>query len=111
MSKNALARFEIEKFDGKGDFGLWKAKIKAILVQRKAHKALLDPSTLPQTLTAQEKEDTELTAYGTLILNLSDSILRQVIDQDTTHKIWTKLGLFATKDLSYKMFLREKHSR
>ena len=71
----AAIRFEIEKFDGKGDFGLWKAKIRAILGQQKAHKALLDPSTLPNTITAQEKEDMELATSGTLVLNLSDSVL------------------------------------
>lgn len=27
----AIARYDIEKFDGKGDFSFWKAKIKAIL--------------------------------------------------------------------------------
>lgn len=70
----------------------------------------MDPSTLPETLTAQEKEDMKLTAYGTLITNLSDSVLRQIIDQDIAHNIWTKLeGLFATKDLPpNKMFLRKK---
>lgn len=26
-----VARYEIQKFDGKGDFGFWKAKIKVIL--------------------------------------------------------------------------------
>lgn len=69
----------------------------------------MDTSTLPNIVTAQEKEDKELTVYGTLVLNLSDSVLRQVIDQDTAYKMWTKLeSLFATKDLPNKMFLREK---
>ena len=51
----------------------------------------------------------KLAAYGTLVLNLSDSVLRQLINQDTTYKMWTKLeNLFATKNLPNKMFLREK---
>ncbi|XP_038896323.1 uncharacterized protein LOC120084587 [Benincasa hispida] len=89
----SIARFEVEKFDGKGDFGLWKAKIKAILDQQKAHRALLNPSTLSATMTAQEKEDWELATY----------------DQETAYRIWTKLEeLYATKDLPSKMYLSEK---
>lgn len=63
----SVARYEIEKFDGKGDFDLWKAKIKAILRQQKAIKAIQDPSTLPTTMIADEKETTELAVYGTLV--------------------------------------------
>ncbi|XP_038904504.1 uncharacterized protein LOC120090876 [Benincasa hispida] len=59
----SVARFEVKKFDSKGDFGLWKAKIKAILDQQKARRALFDPSTLPALVKAQEKEDWELVAY------------------------------------------------
>ena len=105
----AVARVEIEKFDGKRDFALWKAKIKALLGQQKAHKALLDSSELPTTLTAVQNEEMKLNAYGTLILNLSDNVIRQVLEEETTHKIWKKLeSLYATKDLSNKMYLREK---
>ena len=54
----AIARVEIAKFDGNGDFALWKAKIKTLLGQQKAHKALLDPLELPTT----QKEEIELNA-------------------------------------------------
>ena len=83
----AVAIIEIEKFDGKGDFALWKVKIKVLLDQQKAHKVLLDPSKLPTTLTTSQKEEIELNAYGALILNLSDSIIRKVTEEDTTYKI------------------------
>ncbi|XP_038885876.1 casein kinase 1-like protein 1 [Benincasa hispida] len=55
--KMTVAKYEVEKFDGKGDFSLWKAKTRAILSHQKAHKALFDPSTLPNTVIAQEKDD------------------------------------------------------
>ena len=52
----------------------------------------------------------ELNAYGTLILNLSDNIIRQVLEEETTHKVWMKLeSLYASKDLPNKMYLREKN--
>ena len=105
----AIARVEIKKFDGKGDFALWKAKIKALLGQQKAHKALLDPLELPTILTATQKEEIKLIAYGTLILNISDNIIRQVLEEETAHKVWKKLeSLYATKDLPNKICLRGK---
>ena len=105
----AVTRVEIEKFDGKGDFALWKAKIKALLEQQNAHKALSDPSELPTTLTTIQKEEIELNVYETLILNLSDNVIRQVLEEDTVHKVRKKLeNLYATKDLPNKMYLRNK---
>lgn len=73
-----VARYDIDKFDGKGDFDLWKAKIKAILGQQKALHALTDPSKLPSTLSEAERENMNMVAYGTIILNLSNGVLRQV---------------------------------
>ena len=70
---------------------LWKEKIKALLGHQKAAKALLDPSELPTTITTIQKKEMELNAYGTLILNLSDNIIRQVQEEETTHKVWKKL--------------------
>lgn len=103
----AVARYDIDKFDGKGDFDLWKAKIKAILGQQKALQALIDP--LPATLTEGDKEAINTTAYGSLILNLSNNVLRQVIDEDSPLKIWNKLNaLYETKDTHNKMYLRER---
>ena len=105
----AVARVEIQKFDGNGDFALWKGKVKVLPEQQKTHKALLDPSKLPTTLTAIQKEEMQLNVYGTLILNLSDNVVRQVLEEDTTHKIWKKLeNVYATKDLPNKMYPMEK---
>ena len=77
---------EIEKLDGKGGFSLWKAKIKALLGQQQAHKFVLDPSKLLATLITSQREDMKLNTYGTIILNLSDSVIRQVTEEDTTYK-------------------------
>ena len=68
----ALARYDIKKFDGKGDFTLWKAKIKAIVDQQKTLKALKDPKKLPKTMTQEDKETMENVAYGAIVLNISD---------------------------------------
>ena len=105
----AVTRVKIEKLNGKENFALWKAKIMALLGQQKAHEALLDHLELLETLTTSQKEEMELNAYGTLILNLGDSVIKQVLEEETSYKIWKKLeSLHATKDLPNKMYLREK---
>ena len=40
-----MIRFDIEKFDGKMNFGLWQVQVKDILIQYGLHKALKGKST------------------------------------------------------------------
>ncbi|KAA0051442.1 Retrovirus-related Pol polyprotein from transposon TNT 1-94 [Cucumis melo var. makuwa] len=102
-------KFEIEKFDGNGDFTLWTKRITAILGSQKALKALEDPKELPATLTKSERETLEEVAYSTLIMNITDNVLRQVIEETTAFATWEKLkSLYEKKDLPNKMFIKEK---
>ncbi|KAF3960825.1 hypothetical protein CMV_014492 [Castanea mollissima] len=59
MATKALraTRFEIEKFNGKNDFNLWRVKMRALLVQQGLWKALKGKNALPATLSDEEKED------------------------------------------------------
>ncbi|XP_038880370.1 uncharacterized protein LOC120072018 [Benincasa hispida] len=105
----ATIRYEIEKFDGKIDFELQKAKIKAVLGQQKTLLAITDPTKYPETLSEADKETIELNAYGTIILNVTDSILRQIVDQPTAYALWNKLNeIYLNKDLPNKAFFRER---
>ncbi|TYK27723.1 Retrovirus-related Pol polyprotein from transposon TNT 1-94 [Cucumis melo var. makuwa] len=102
-------KFEIEKFDGNGDFTLLTKRITASLGSQKALKALEDPKELPATLTKSERETLEEVAYSTLIMNITDNVLRQVIEETTGFATWEILkSLYEKKDLSNKMFIREK---
>jgi len=42
MSKigSSTIKFEVEKFNVKGNFGLWQKRVKALLVQQGLHKTL-----------------------------------------------------------------------
>ncbi|KAL5556552.1 hypothetical protein UlMin_038788 [Ulmus minor] len=102
-------RFEIEKFNGKGDFGMWRKKMRDILVQQKCAKAFGGETDLPNLLSAEEKQDLIKTSYITIVLNLADIVLRQVNDEDIAAKIWIKLeSLYMTKSLSGKIYLKEQ---
>jgi hypothetical protein len=49
-------KFDIEKFDGRNDFNLWRVRMKALLVQQWLSKALRGKHALPKSLSEDEKE-------------------------------------------------------
>ena len=57
MSKNQSARFEIEKFNGRNNFQIWKVKIHDLLVQQGVEKALLGKSKQPFAMTDDQWND------------------------------------------------------
>ena len=82
-------RFDLSVFTGKGDFSIWQQKMKGILVQQKVSKAI-DNSYSPNVTEDQKKDFDEL-AYTSIILHLSDPVLRKVGKFDSTEKLWKKL--------------------
>jgi len=49
------SKWVIEKFTRDNDFGLWKVKMEAVLIQQKCEKALKGECTLPITMSQAEK--------------------------------------------------------
>nr|GEU40479.1 retrovirus-related Pol polyprotein from transposon TNT 1-94 [Tanacetum cinerariifolium] len=70
-----ITMFDIEKFDGKNDFGLWQIKMRALMVQHGCDVAL---ETLPVDMEAGEKAALMKKTYSTLILCLGDRVLREL---------------------------------
>ena len=87
----SITKYEIENFDGNWDFTLWTKRITAILSSQKVLKALEDPKELPATLAKSKRETMEEVAYGTLVMNITDNVLRQVIEETTAFATWEKL--------------------
>ena len=44
-------KYDIEKFNGRNDFRLWKMKMESILIQQGVEKALLLDKDLPESVT------------------------------------------------------------
>ena len=65
---------EIEKWDGKGDFSMWKKKMPAVLVQHECAKAIVDPNKFPKMMKSSDKQEIMENAYNLLILNLADNV-------------------------------------
>ncbi|KAL2472246.1 Retrovirus-related Pol polyprotein from transposon TNT 1-94 [Abeliophyllum distichum] len=85
--------------------------MRAILVQQRVSKALDDPETYPDELKEKSTEIVDMNeiAYGSIILHLSDNIVRQVDGSKTARVLRSALDtLFLTKTLPNKIYLLEK---
>lgn len=101
-------RFDLEKFDGKNDFGLWRVKMRALLVQQGTVAALGGENNLPATLSEKEKREIMEKAHSAIILSLGDRVLREVTKETTAAGVWTKLeGLYMTKSLANRVYLKK----
>lgn len=103
------AKFDVERFTGKNDFGLWRLKMRALLVQQGLHDALLGEKNLPSTM--QEKKKIKLLekAHSAIILSLGDTVLREVAKAESTAEVWLKLeSLYMTKSLANRLHKKIK---
>nr|GEU73568.1 retrovirus-related Pol polyprotein from transposon TNT 1-94 [Tanacetum cinerariifolium] len=100
------AKFDIEKFDGTGDLGLWRIKMCALLIQYGCEAAL---EVLPADMEAQMKAELNKKTRSTVILCLGNKVLRVVTGKTTAVRVWSKLEtLYMTKSLANKLYLKKK---
>ena len=102
-------KVEIDKFDGSGDYRIWRRKIRSLLSQQKLLRVLEDPVEWPENTTKIQQEELLETATGLIIFNLSDAIIRLIDKEETPAKIWKKLEeQFQQKSLTNKIYLKER---
>lgn len=99
--------FELGFFNGKGEFPIQKQKMRGVLVQQKVSKAIT--AEFLETMTDDQKKEANELAYTTIILHLSDQVLRKVGKKDTTKELWERLEeLYLAKSLPNKLFFLER---
>jgi hypothetical protein len=99
----------VEKFSGKNSFALWKLKMWDFLVQHGLQKALDGKSKKPTSMTGKDSEDLEARALSTIHFCLADEVLFNIVEEETTTGLWTKLeSLYMTKNLSNIIFLKRQ---
>jgi len=83
MSKigSSMTKFEIEKFNGNGNFGLWQKRVKALMVQQGLHKTLQGKSAKPAGTSNEDWEEIDLKATSTIQLCLADEVMYNVMDE------------------------------
>ena len=83
-------RYDIEKFDGQNDFGLQKMKMRALLGNLGLEEALEGEAKKTATYSTEKKKEIGKKAFNTLILGLSDKVLREISKMKTTAELWLK---------------------
>jgi hypothetical protein len=71
MEKMQSAKFEIEKFNGKNNFEIWKVKMHDLLVQQGMVKALLGKAKQPTTITDDDWDEMDARALSAIRLCLA----------------------------------------
>ena len=111
----ATTRWEVEKFSGKNDFGLWRIKMRPMMVHQGLSGALdSDGSKEKQEGDLDQKDLVKKQemmdrAHSLLILNLTDKVLREVSKEKTAAGVWLKLeGLYMTKSLANRLYMKQK---
>ena len=85
----STSKFEVERFDGKNDFSLWRSKMMAHLGNLGYEEALKKESEI--SIKLENKEDVLKKAKNTIILSLSDQVLRKVVKEKTAYEMSNKL--------------------
>ncbi|GJS38455.1 hypothetical protein Tco_0563498 [Tanacetum coccineum] len=74
---SSITRFDIEKFDGKNDFGLWKIKMRDLMVQQGYDAAL---EQFPADMEAREKARLIKKAYNMKLDDHIDEFNKLILD-------------------------------
>ena len=62
----SIAKVDVVKFEGTGNFGLWQKRVKDLLVQQGLVKALYEKAKKPETMTDDEWEELDMKAFSTI---------------------------------------------
>ena len=101
-------KFNIEKFDGKISFSIWRVQMRAVLTQNGLKKALDGKTKKPASMTDDQWDELDEKALSSIQLCLSKEVLREVVNETTVAGLWLKLEtLYMTKNLANKLRLKE----
>jgi len=103
------SKWDIEKFTGDKNFGLWKVNMEAVLIQEKCEKALKGEGALMVTMSRAEKTEMVDKARRAIVLCLGDKFLREKVKEPTAASMWSKLeSLYMTKSLTHRQFQKQQ---
>ena len=108
FSKRAMnSKFEVARFDGTGNFGMWQTRVKDLLAQQGISKTITDEK--PAKVDDEKWEEMKTQACATIRMCLSDQVMYHVMEETSPKKIWKILGdQFMSKTLTQKLYLKQK---
>lgn len=105
----ASTKFDAEKFSGKNDFGLWRIKMKALLIQQGLESALKGESAFSDKVSETQRGEIMEKAHSAIILRLADKVLGEVSRETTAAGVWAKLEqLYMTKSLANRLYMKQR---
>jgi hypothetical protein len=107
MKNMQSAKFEIEKFNIKNNFEIWKVKMHDLLVQQGVVKAFLGKAKQPASITDEDWDEMDARALSSIRLCLADDVLFNIVTEKTAAGLWSKLeSLYMMKSLTSRIFLK-----
>ena len=103
----ATSHFDVRMYDGKGDFGSWKKKMRVLLSHHKVAIALEEDAV--KWTPAQKAKESEIKeeAFNLIFLHLADSVIRKVDGMVTAPGLWNKLdSLYSVVSAPNLIFLK-----
>ena len=103
-----ITKIVIKKFDINVNFGLWQLKMEVILVQDGVDLVLQGAEMIPNDMSKEELAGMDKKARSSIILNLSDEVLREVAIETTTKSMWDKLkALYMKRTVENFLYLKQ----
>ncbi|KAL0355728.1 UNVERIFIED_CONTAM: hypothetical protein Sradi_4019700, partial [Sesamum radiatum] len=100
-------KFEVVKFDGTGNFGLWQTRVKDMLAQQGILKALRPQKSA--SMDDEVWEELQQRAIGTIRLCLADEILYHVMNLKSPSEVWKKLEIqFISESITNKLYMKQR---
>nr|GEW86692.1 retrotransposon protein, putative, Ty1-copia subclass [Tanacetum cinerariifolium] len=102
-------KFDLEKFNGSNDFTLWKVKMRALLFQQWYAFALEGEDKFPKDTTKEVEKKIMAKAHFTILLSVTDEVLREVENQTTGSELWDKLcEMYQNNSLMNKLYQKQQ---
>jgi hypothetical protein len=100
------SKFEVDKFDGTNNFGMWQCEVLDILNQQDLEFTLEErPSDIPDS----DWEKLNRQACGTIRLCLSKDIKYEVMKDNSARELWQKLeNKYMTKSVENRLYLKKR---
>nr|XP_027086498.1 probable LRR receptor-like serine/threonine-protein kinase At3g47570 [Coffea arabica] len=103
-----ITKTVVEKFDRNVNFGMWQLKMEAILVQDGVDLAIHGIENKPEDVKDADFADMDKKARSSIILNLSDEVLREVATETSAKAMWDKLkALYMKKTVENRLYLKQ----
>jgi hypothetical protein len=100
------AKFDVEKFDGRNNFGMWQCEVMDVLAQQELDVTLEDK---PEEMSEADWKKLNRQACGTIRLCLAKDQKYFVMKESMAKELWNKLeDKYMTKGIENKLYLKRK---